>query len=245
MSGFIKRSSMVIFVSCLLLTGCGDNMEELTTVEENIVVTYASGAVAKANKKQAQGMTYAVPEAMADNQEDTENISGENNSEEPDAEESNPASPTAGDPVTDSGVQAESTTLTQALNMDGIEAEYKDYYISETYVQGDYFALEAPLEGYTYLFLNITLTNKAAEQVTCDMFTANTNCWIVVNGETKSAVRNTMLLNDLSTYMETMEGGASEETILIFPIKKEDAENITSLGLILGMGENNYNIDLE
>ena len=62
MKRFIRRAGILAAAFCIFLAGCGTPMYKLTEEEENLIVAYASGTVAKGNRYMTQGLTYPQPE---------------------------------------------------------------------------------------------------------------------------------------------------------------------------------------
>ncbi len=109
---------------------------------------------------------------------------------------------------------------------------------------GDYFALSAS-EGKTYLILNINLTNTLEQPLDCNLFAKGLESTLFINGESITAAMTTILLNDFQSYIKTLEPGAGEETVMIFEIPKEVAENIQTLFVEMTTEGSSYHVELE
>lgn len=236
MNGFIRKSVAIAAILCVFLSGCGTSVAQLTEEEEQIIVAYASGAVAKANKNQVQGLTYPIAkteeEVVEENQEleatlednsHSENVTGQENPE---------------------GQAAEEVTWTDTLNISGLTAEYHGYQVKDNYMEGDYFALYAE-SGKTYLIVNVGLKNTTEQPMECNLLERNMQCSLVMNGTEVADAVPTILLNDFLSYIKTLEAGAEEETVIIFELPKEEAEVIQGLSVKLTVDGTTYDINLE
>lgn len=239
MKGFIRISGVLIAALSIFFTGCGTDMVSLTEEEENVIAAYASGAVAKANKYQLKGLTYLSEE---------EEVGEDVTAEEP--EQENAASEgqiTVGEATAENTGQespANTATLTEVLNIPSVTAEYQGYQVKDNYMEGDYFALNAE-PGNTYLILSIRLTNTSGEPIDCSILEQNLGISLLINGESVGRAMATILLNDFSTYVKTLEASAGEDTILIFEIPKEAVEDIQTLSIDIEASGTLYHIDLE
>lgn len=228
MKGFMK-TGMVLAAMCLFLTGCG-SVAQLTEEEEQVIVAYVSGAVAKANKYQVQGLTYpkekeGLPEESGAENEDREGTSTKDT--KPGQENVQPGEQGNGDTS-----DVRTTTLTEALGLSGVQAEYQEYQVSGNYLEGDYFALNSR-PGRTYVILKIRLRNTAEQPVDCNFLEKNMNCSLLVNGEKAGDAMSTILLNDFMSYIGTLEPAAETDTVVIFEVPEAMAENIQGLSLEL------------
>lgn len=238
MNGFIRKGMGIAAILCVFLSGCGTSVSQLTEEEEQIIVAYASGAVAKANKNQEQGLTYPTagteeevteeqqePEVTLEDNSQAANVTGQENSEG------------------QTGQAAEEATWTDALHISELTAEYHGYQVKDSYMEGDYFALYAE-SGKTYLIVNIGLKNITEQPVECNLLEKNMQCSLIMNGAEAADALPTILLRDFLTYIGTLEAGAEEETVLIFELPKEDAETIQTLSVQLTVDGTPYYINL-
>ena len=138
----------------------------------------------------------------------------------------------------------EAVTLTEALAIPGLEFSYKDYSVSNTYKQGDYFSLDAK-EGNTYVILNVNIANTGSETVNCDLLLKQPIFTLKINEEPGVKNEVSMLENDVSTYIGAIEGGQTVAGILIFEVPAASAENISSLQLTLQMNETTTEINMK
>ena len=234
------RMGAVLAAAAVLLTGCGEKMTELTESEEDVVVNYSAGTLAKHNSFQQEGVTAVYPEEEEPQQEETEEQKEPKQPEEQSKESEN-------EKKEDTSEQPETTgqlTLTEALQVSGIEFSYKDYSITGSYKQGDYFSLDASA-GKTFLILNMNITNTGSEKTECDLLTKQPIFTLKLNGETGIKNEVTILANDLSTYVGSLEPGETQAAILLFEVPEKTAENISSMQVSLQMNDKISEIKLK
>ena len=68
----VMKIGAVLVAAAMIFAGCGDPMVSLTEDEENIVVNYSAGTLAKHNGYQQEGMTALFPEEEEPSEEETE-----------------------------------------------------------------------------------------------------------------------------------------------------------------------------
>lgn len=234
MKGFRRLSSGLFMTLCVALTGCGTNLTQLTEAEQELIVAYASGVVAKANRSQSQGLTYLFEEEESDENvqeesKDTQDASGNGGSVSGTVETS---------------ADSSKATLTEVINIPSIIAEYQGYQVSDSYVEGDYFALNAQGNN-TYLILHVKLTNTSQEAAECNVLAKKLTCSVRINGASAVEAMPTIMLNDFSTYIGSVEGATAEDTVLIFEVPKESVKEIQTLSMDVEADGTHYDIELE
>ena len=125
--------------------------------------------------------------------------------------------------------------MRQALKLeDGLDASFENYDVTDSYVESDYFAMNATA-GKTFLAVHINLKATGGD-IECDMLKKNLKYRVVINGDKTVAAQTSILLNDLGTYQGTIAGGSAQECVLLFETEKQNVENITSLQLKVSDG---------
>ncbi len=242
MRDFMKRSGLVGVVLCLFLTGCGEELWTMTPEEESLIVAYASGAVAKNNKYQAQGLTYyEEPEAEEPQPEPEQEPSDPYQEEVQQPDGGSAPNQEQPDETEQTGVTA---TLTDAAGLAPVTAEYYGYKVMDKYMEGNYFALAAQ-PGNQLVVLSIGLSNSTQQPVECNNIARNIRCTLVVNGEAQSDAMSTVLLNDFISYLNTLQPGDTQETILFFEVPGEVAGGIQSLAMELEADGTVYHVNLQ
>lgn len=226
MKGFIKKGAVIV-VAGMLLTGCGEEVVTLTESEEAVIVNYASGTVAKFNKRQMDGMTAVVWEEEEEAEEeepvteDEKELTEEQDEKKQDETQSQ-------EPSGEETVTEEEKDLVQVLGVQGVEVKYTGYELNANYEESDYFSMVAA-EGNTYFVMKFTLTNTGSEEVACDILSKKPIFTVSLNGNTAHKNEVTLLPNDLSTYTMNLAAGESAEAVLIFEVPLEETTDITSI----------------
>lgn len=207
--------------------GCGTQPYDLTEKNQDSIANYAAHVLTKYNSKQAEGLLYMTSAELEDAEKETKKTDTSTKTEE----KKNTDSDT--DSGTDSGTKTdieETVTLEQALNLEnGLTAVYQNYDITDSYVEGSYFSMNAT-SGKTYLVLHIQLKAEDGD-VSCDMLSKKWSYRIVINDEKETAAQTSILLNDLGTYQGTIVKDQPVDCVLLFELPKESVEGITSLSL--------------
>lgn len=216
----------------VMLTGCGTKAYDLSEADQQNIANYAAHVLTKHNARQGEGLTYMEFESEAkqdsdqqqpeetDTQTTKENNTNTNNSNST----NNNAQSTE--------VQEPAVTLEQALGLgNGVTAAYSHYDVTDSYVEADYFSLNASA-GKTYVVLHINLSATGGE-ASCDMLSKKLNYRLSINGDKAVGAQTSILLNDLSTYQGTVSAQPTD-CVLLFEVSADKAENITSLDLRVG-----------
>lgn len=226
-----RGKAVVLFLTLALAAGgCGEKPITLTPEEESMIVHYAAHVVSKYNTRQPDGLCH-----VRDEEEETE-LPPENTEsmEEPDTEEEQQGESRGGesseDPNEQQPVADETLTLTEALGLDGISAECTGAEIKASYIEPDYYALDASA-GNTFVILHISLTNTTDKDIVCDMLSEQMSFAAVINGGLKAKARTTILLNDLGTYQDTIAAKTSVDTVLFFEVPAEEVASVDSVRL--------------
>lgn len=243
MDGFIKKIGILAVALCLFLTGCGQELWSMTPEEEDLIVAYVSSAVAKNNKYLAQGITYdkkqeAKPEPGQEEPPQQQTA--------PSEEAGSPQGDVAGSSASQQGQTepaAPTVTLTEALGLAPLTVECIGYQVTDRYVEGSYFALQADA-GNRYVVLRINLTNPTQQKIECNNLVRNITWTLLVNGTHSAGVEPTILLNDFATYLDTLDPGVTKGAILLFEVPADVAGNIQAMGLQLDIEGKAYYVSL-
>ena len=242
-----KISCCLLVVSMLFMTGCGESMLELTEEERSIIVNYAAHVVSKYNNYQGEGMTYVSQEEKErlENEKEEEEKNpqteqGENSTSEPQVQGQIPNE--QGEEETPNATS--NVTLQQALGLgNDIQAVYNGYELMPSYMEGDYYALNADA-GNTFLVMHIDLKNQATEAMNCNLLAAGPVFTLTVNDGYKVNAETTILLNDLGTFSADLQVGQTTPTVLLFQIPEEQAAKIENVGLQVYINNEKFDINL-
>lgn len=229
-----RKKGLVSILLCgvmLSTAGCGTKPYDLSSEEQEKVAAYAAHVVTRYNDRQDEGLIKIQQEDLS--KEDTTE-SKEQQTDTKDKQE------TSGDSAKNTTAEtekpkAETVSLRQALKLeDGLDASFENYDVTDSYVESDYFAMNATA-GKTFLVVHVNLKATGGD-IECDMLKKNLKYRVVINGDKTVAAQTSILLNDLGTYQGTIAGGSAQECVLLFETEKQNVENITSLQLKVSDG---------
>jgi len=109
--------------------------------------------------------------------------------------------------------------------------------------EGAGFTLPAS-EGKKLLVLSFSLNNANGEECMVDLLSSKAIYGVTINGEYVRRALKTMLLDDLSTFKETLPAGESAEAVLIIEVDTAKAETISSIDLNVKNESKAYTIQL-
>lgn len=207
-------------VTAFTLCACGEQMYELSEEEANTIADYAAHVISKHNTNQEKGVVKLADETETVQEETTETEPQETETEENTGE--------GGGENTSDSQEETMVSLQEAVNPQGLTITYKDYEVRDDYIEGDYYAIDAP-EGSKILVLRFDLTNAGSEAVSCDMLARNMSFQIEVNGDTKKSSDVTILLDDLASYQGTIGAETTQSTVLLFTLPSEKLESVDRL----------------
>ncbi len=257
------KITAVLMAAAFMLSGCGEELYALTPEEEAAIVSYAAHTVAKYNTYQQDGEVFVMQEVLDGDEtevgetEETEKMETEasetETAEEVEETEAAEESEVTEETETSEEVQTEvvadetsgenaAATLTQALDLGVIEAEYTGHSLCTTFDQSEYYTVDAGA-GKQLLVLNVNLKNTVNEALHVDILRMAPAFHVIVNGTETVPSQMTILLNDLSTYQADIAANGVNETVLLFQIPQEIQE-ITQLQLEITMNGKNFMINL-
>ncbi len=222
------KAVAAICTATLLLGGCGEAPYELTQSEESLIVNYAAHVVAKFNVKQKDGITYVDPSKLQP-QEETETELAEETPQDTSTETTDGTQNAGEGGQPQENAEQTGKTLQDLFGTDGLSVSYTGYDVNASYVEEDYYSLNAPA-GSTYVILNVNVANNTGQDITLDNLSKKPSFKAMINGEEVPA-ETTILLTDFSTYQGTIAAGQSVNTVLIFKVNEETGANITDMNL--------------
>lgn len=250
----ITAYGMIVLLG-LNLSGCGLVASTgLTENEEELVAEYAAGVIMRysADKKGGfgnlkptpapifvppadEGIEPAEPDDMDSSDDFFDEASG-NEDEMTDMSQDMP------------GQEVETVAgISGILGLDGFDVTYAGYEVADIYPPAEdgvlSFSMQAE-EGKKLLVLHFDVTNTGTEDKLCDVLNNNVKFRVSVNGGSRINEQMTILLNDLTSYSETVAAGQKEDTVLVFEVAPSVVEQVNSLTLIMvgNGGESTVNL---
>lgn len=228
-----RKKGLVSILLCgvmLSTAGCGTKPYDLSSEEQEKVAAYVAHVVTRYNDRQEEGLIRIQQEDVSEETADSKEPQAETKDKQENTEDNTKN-------VTSDAEKpkAETVSLRQALKLeDGLDASFENYDVTDSYVESDYFAMNATA-GKTFLVVHVNLKATGGD-IECDMLKKNLKYRVVINGDKTVAAQTSILLNDLGTYQGTIAGGSAQECVLLFETEKQNVENITSLQLKVSDG---------
>ncbi len=242
------KIAIAFVAAAFWLSGCGEKLYVLTPEEQDAIVSYASRVVSKYNTNQTDGEVFVFKDVL-ENGYSTEEETEEGAEAAPpspaeDVTEPEPSgeAPPDGEPSDAQKQQEAAVTLSEALDLGDISADYAGNRLCGTYEKSDVYAVDAD-PGQQLLVLNVNLKNPTGQDVQIDLLKMSPVFQAVVNGTQTAVAQTTILPNDLSTYQGGLSAGASAETVLLLQIPEEIKE-ISELQLKVTMGGETSTVNL-
>lgn len=236
-----KKGLAVFGVAALLmLSGCAENQipdlteDEMQSVSQYVAITmmkYDLGHSSRLMDLSEAGASY-TPGVTAP-------------SPSPNPEESVGMAPVDDTPIVDSEGQEvkieNNYTMEEVMGLpEGVSVTYLGYEMYASYPEdSDFFSVTAP-EGNKVFVLRFSLTNTSGEERSVDLMSSRVTYRITLNGNYTRNALTTGLLEDLSTYKDTIQAGGSVETVLLIQVEEETAEEISSVGIIIKNDTKSY-----
>ncbi|MDO4188522.1 MAG: hypothetical protein Q4D29_05980 [Lachnospiraceae bacterium] len=247
-----KYLSVVLsFIMIISLSGCAlVPSVELTESEQKVIAEYAAGLLLKYDKNYGGSLKDLEDETddgigFVENEEaktpgiEEEPLAEDNTTfNQPDFSEDLSVGDTQ--PEESASVEYSDISIAQAIGLDGFEIIYKSSEVHDIYPEeesGDLvFSLQAQ-NGMELLVLNFTVTNDSGERRLCDVLDSGVSFRLLINGSERVNANKTILLNDLGSYSEEIEGYGMVDTCLVFELSEGTSSAINSLDLIVKNGD--------
>lgn len=227
-------SYLMICICCFMLCGC-TKYPDMKQEDYDLVAEYAAGLLLK-HSETADNRLMSIDEAndilileeiVEEEIEETE-------------EEVVVETEETDTPVIDKSEQEEvvSAPMGETMGMDMLSIQLGGYEIKTSYPDesGTFFALDAS-EGNKLLVAKVILINNSDSSVDINMLEQNISYKVSLDGNGYKFALSTMLLDDLSTYVGTIDSGNSVELVLISEWDEELLNNISNPTLYIKNGE--------
>lgn len=226
-----KKIAGVLLVVAVtsVLTGCVDNMPELTDEQSQLIAEYAADLLLQYSPNYHTKLVdieeTAEEETTEETTEEMTNVSETQETSEETAEESTLE-------IVEPEVQPQEVDFAQIVGLSDFSLKYDTYETSDSYPQdATGYRIDAA-EDKTLLIVHFILTNELQEDVECSFFERNLSFTVTIDGK-KIKSMSSMLDNDMTTYINTITAGAQEDLVVIFEISREQAD---SKDMILQIG---------
>ena len=241
-------------LACLLSTilafsmiGCGLVPSlDLTEDEEKVIAEYAAGLLLKHDRHYKGGLTEISEEEEVDdglgfvvNQETLiPELEDETSEEGPNPEFDENL--TANEMSDVNQVEYSDLSISQAIGLDNFDIVYKSYEVHDIYPEEEstdmVFSMQAP-SGMELIVLKFAVTNNSADRALCDVLNKSVSFRLLINESERVNADKTILLNDLGSFSEEVEGYGMTEGVLVFEVAQGSSQTISSLDLVVKNGD--------
>lgn len=229
------------------------NMFGLTAEEQKMYAEYAAGVLMKYNAGtnmrvlEGQKLIYTEEKEEAKRQQELrrEQLAQEYQSNKDTPSSSGNSSSTGSEGSGEATGVSYISDMATASGMNNFSISYLGCEITESYPNdGDdiFMAMDAT-KGKVLLVAKFAVTNKSGETQNFNMFSNKGKFKLKLNGESYKS-QYTLLLDDLSMYKGDIAAGETIETVLVFEIPQDQAQNTNSMELVITMGGSSSYMDL-
>lgn len=226
-----SKAIIGIVISTCFLAGCGSQMPDMTKEQEKAVGEYAAILLLQHdanNRSRLVDLSLVETEAAKPEKEEPE--------EEQAAAEEGTSAETI--PVTEVKQEGNADVGSMEAFWDlpaGVTIAYQEEKICESYPEeasgAGYFSLDAA-EGKKLLVLQFQISNQSEEDEDICLMHPGAVYKVKVNGNTYNAL-TTMLMNDMTTYIDTLKAHETQEVVMLAEIAAEQLENVSDISLKL------------
>ncbi len=248
----MKKGKIIglLAIPALLLTGCIDSMPELTKEQSDMISEYAADLLLKYSpnynyKIVDEDMLVQASVLEQGVEELTQEILTEEILEETTQEES--------EYIADDGQETETTEVTTEISnemqtddlntniaemfaMDNLSIKYQSYELCDSYPQNNAGFVVDAAQDKKLLVVYFDAEAMGAEVAECNLIGEEFNIALTLNGKNIN-ILNTMLPNEIVTYLDTIEPDNSQKLVALAEISNITEDEI--LDLILKISNNN------
>ncbi len=224
----MSKRFLTIALLCLCaagVTGCGEVMD-LTEEESALIAEYAADLLLKYDQNYTDRIIDGDKQAAEQAEKEA---SEKEDSPQPATEKLTTEAKKKGgkedraEKVTDHEAAGDGD-LAGALGLDGVSITVKDYLLADRYPEQSMAVVEAD-EGRKLLVLRFRIKNTGKDTVSVSLMNQDVRYSLSYDGGMASSML-TILPDDLGTLDTTLEGGASEEAVLVFQVGEEASGNM-------------------
>lgn len=245
----MKKGKLVAILTLTigLLTGCVDNMPDMTQEENDLVAEYAADLLLKYSPNYSSRLVdvsdipmdimieETTQEEIVEQQSESEQID-EKDKESVEITEQETEVIQEKEEIPDN---LNDVDLAEIFSIDDLSITYADYDICDMYpTKGTGFGVSAS-KKHKLLVLHFTTRNNTSDAVSCDLFEVDPQMTVKVNGAKYKAL-NTLLENDLTVYIDDIPGNTEKDLVALFEI---DAEEDFPESFILQISNANYYVE--
>lgn len=236
-----KMIGLVTLVMCLM-TGCVDHMPEMTQEQSDLIAEYAADLLLKYSPNYeyrladeallVEGSTEVMSEAETEEEAtiETQKVEKESIHVETDLEATQESEETQETQMQVELADITEVDLAELFALEGLKLSYDSYEVCTSYPnkpESAGFTVSAAEDG-ALLIVHFTVENVSEEEIQCDLFEAGVDISMNVNDSGEQSVVNTLLTNDITTFIETMDASEKQKVVAVLEIgAEEEIETLT------------------
>lgn len=241
----VKKSKILglLAIPALLLTGCVDSMPNLTREQSEMISEYAATLLLKYSpnynyrivdeeiiaqaailEQESETLTQEVlPDETAQDIATEMEVEEETQNSKQEAE-----TEVSTEIVEEVQVNDIDTDIAQLFAMEGITIKYKSYEICDSYPKNNEgFVVDAATDK-KLLVVFFEAENVSGQAFECNLIGETFNVLLKLNGN-KVTLLNTMLPNELATYLDTIEADKTQELVVVAEIDAITDDEVNDL----------------
>lgn len=235
----MRKRFCFLFIICIFIftmTGCGNEIPEMSEEESAMVSNYAATLLLKydANyqtKLLNQEQLEKEEQMQKQIQEEADRLAALEAEKEAKKQEEQ-AKETEGQSSVETVTYVDPAEF---LSLDGISISYNGVeYLDQYPKDGEdlYFATTAT-EGCKLAVVHLSLSNQTAEVRTVDVFSTNARFKVSFNDGDYHSIMSTLFTEDFSVFNGELQPGESVDTVLLMELKEEDCVEVHALNLYI------------
>lgn len=216
---------------------------ELTEDEQKVIAEYSAGLLLKYDKNykgaledleddEDEGVGFVQNEEAVIPEAIEEEAESEDNPNQPEFSEDL----TATDNEDAQGVEYSDSSIAEAIGLDSFDIVYKSYEAHNIFPEEEsdelVFSMQAQ-NGMELLVVSFGVTNDSPDRRMCDILDKDISFRALLNGSERINANKTILLNDLGSYCDEIDGYGMTEAVLVFEVAEGTTANLSSIDLIV------------
>lgn len=233
-----------LMIMCML-SGCTNEIPELSDSEMKMVEEYAAQKLLQYHRGYNTSILSeeerAVQLAKLQQRAELELLVQEEKERQKQEEASQPESSGGGNSEGAEGEVKEPevyvTDIDQFLGLNGVEINYTGYEVSSVYPTSseanDWQGMTMATGNNKLVVFEYSVENVSGTDQTIDLASKNVRYAFKINDSLNKTAITTILLNDLSSYRDTLPAGERITAVLIVEVSEDVANNIDSAVMVM------------
>lgn len=218
-----KKLTGVLLAAAIasVLTGCVDNMPELTEEQSQLIAEYAADLLMEYSPNYGPRVVDVEESAEETTQETFVEDADEEDAQEVKETETEEADEKI--PETEAvQVQPQDVDFAEEMQLDAFTLQYAFCDICDSYPKdASGYRVSAGI-GNELLIVHFDLTNVTQEKQECGIYKKSPSFKVTTQSGTVKSM-TTMLDNDFTTFINTLDAGETEDVVVIFELSAEQA----------------------